>query len=135
MTDYLLDTDTFIYLLKHDTHVEVSLRAVGADAVALSVITVAEVLHGAYYSANPTDSLRETRALINNFTVIPLDAAIADLFGQIKTSLRRNGQILPDFDLLIGATAIATERTLVSNNTQHFRRLQPLGLALTNWKS
>lgn len=135
MTDYLLDTDTFIYLLKRDPRVEANLRAVGAHVVALSVITVAEVLHGAYYSANPTDSLRETRALINQFTVVSLDEAIADLFGQIKTTLRRSGQILADFDVLIGATAIATGRVLVSNNMQHFRRLQPLGLSLINWKS
>lgn len=135
MTNYPLDTDIFIYLLKHDSRVEANVRAVGVSVVALSVITVAEALHGAYYSANPTASLHETRALINQFTVIPLDEAIADLFGQIKTSLRRGGQVLPDFDLLIGATAIGAGRTLVSNNTQHFQRLQPLGLALTNWKS
>ncbi|HKV83961.1 MAG TPA: PIN domain-containing protein [Ktedonobacterales bacterium] len=135
MTEYVLDTDTFIYLLKHDARVEASLRTVGDGVVALSVVTVAEVLHGAYYSADPANSLRETQALIKRFTVIPLDEMIADTFGQIKTNLRRSGQILADFDVLSGATAIASGRTLVSNNMQHFRRLQPLGLTLINWKS
>jgi tRNA(fMet)-specific endonuclease VapC len=135
MTEYLLDTDTLIYLLKHEPRVEASLCVVGSEAVALSAVTVAEVLHGAYYSADPANSLQETRALIKQFTVIPLDEAIADTFARIKTNLRRSGQILADFDLLIGATAIASRRTLVSNNTQHFQRLQPLGLALINWKS
>ena len=43
--------------------------------------------------------------------------------------------MLADFDLLIGGTAIATSRTLVSNNTAHFGRLSAHGLNLTNWKS
>ena len=135
MTLYLLDTDTLVYLLKQNPGVEAKAKQIGDKAIALSVITVAEVLHGAYYSANPTRSLKQTRALIGRFAIISLDAGIADTFGKIKADLRRQGQILADFDLLIGATAIATGRTLVTNNTKHFQRLSASGLTLDNWKS
>ena len=135
MTQYLLDTDTFIYLLKHDRSVEQRAHAVGDGAIALSAITAAEVLHGAYFSTNPAQSLTETRALLGRFVVIPLDTPIADAFGRIKAELRRLGQVLADFDLLIGATVVVHNRTLVTHNTKHFLRVAPFGLSLEDWKT
>lgn len=135
MSSYLLDTDIFVYLLKHDQRVEAHTIAVGAGAIGISVITVAEVLHGAYFSVNPAQSLQVTQQLVSQYSVIELDTVIADKFGEIKAALRRQGQILADFDLLIGATAIVTGRTLVTNNTKHFQRLDAFGLTLENWKS
>lgn len=135
MTKYVLDTDTLIFLLKQNAGVQAHLQAVGARNAGLSVMTVAEVLHGAYYSSNPGQSLQDTRTLIKQFTIIRLNETIADTFGRVKAELRRQGQILADFDLLIGATAITTQRMLVTNNTQHFQRLSAFGLQLTNWKS
>lgn len=132
---YLLDTDTFIFLLKRDAKVTAKANAVGASDIALSAITVAEALHGAYYSADPIKSLRLTRALIAKYAIIDLDTLIADKFGEIKADLRRAGLILADFDLLIGATAIVAGRTFVTNNTRHFNRLISYGLVLENWKT
>jgi tRNA(fMet)-specific endonuclease VapC len=129
---YLLDTDICIFLLKGDA--KVTANAISVGDIALSAITVAEVLHGAYYSADPTSSLRLTRALITKYMVIDLDTPIAETFGEIKANLRRTGFILADFDLLIGATAIMTGRTLVTNNIQHFQRLAAYGLTIENWK-
>lgn len=133
MSDYLLDTDTFIFLLKHHPTVEAKARAVGMGRLALSAVSVTEVLHGAYYSANPSASLMAIRALIAQLAVITLDQAIADKFGEIKADLRRQGQILADFDLLIGATALVAGRILVTNNTKHFQRLGAYGLVIENW--
>jgi|SRR5689334_15162811 len=133
MSDYLLDTDTFIFLLKQHPKVEAKVRAVEIGRLALSAVSVAEVLHGAYYSANPSASLMATRGLIAQLAVITLDQTIADKFGEIKADLRRQGQILADFDLLIGATAIVAGRILVTNNIRHFQRLGAYGLAIENW--
>jgi hypothetical protein len=47
-------------LLKREPKVESRAQAVGFTDLALSVITVAEVLHGAYFSANPSHSLAMT---------------------------------------------------------------------------
>src|SRR5690242_10097570 len=116
MTEYLLDTDSFIFLLKHEPSVEAKALATGMHRIAVSAITVAEVLHGAYYSADPAASLLLTRALIGQLSVIDLGSAIADKFGEIKAELRRHGLLLADFDRLIGATAIVASRTLVTNN-------------------
>ncbi len=39
--------------------------------------------------------------------------------------------LLEDFDLLIAATALAHDRTLVTNNLDHFNRIPEL--QLENW--
>src|SRR5260370_37012384 len=103
--------------------------------IAVSAVTVAEVLHGAYYSTDPAARLLSTRALIGQLSVVDLDTAIADKFGEIKADLRRQGLLIADFDLLIGSTAIVAGRTLVTSNARHFLRLGAHGLLLENWKA
>lgn len=52
-------------------------------------------------------------------------------FAAEKARLAKAGQIIPDFDLLIGTTAIVHGMTLVTNNTKHFQRLK--GIELEDW--
>lgn len=46
---------------------------------------------------------------------------------------RREGEPLPDSDILIAAHAIELSAILVTDNTRHFRLFEPLGLQLENW--
>ncbi|WP_460972817.1 PIN domain-containing protein [Spirosoma migulaei] len=52
-------------------------------------------------------------------------------YARQKTALRRAGQTVDDFDLLIGATAIVHDLTLVTRNTRHFANMS--GIQLENW--
>jgi tRNA(fMet)-specific endonuclease VapC len=54
-----------------------------------------------------------------------------DVFAHEKARLSKSGMIIPDFDLLIGATAIANDLILVTNNEKHFSRLE--GITIENW--
>jgi len=45
--------------------------------------------------------------------------------------LRKSGKPIDDFDLLIGATAIANDLILVTNNIKHFENLKKI--KLENW--
>ena len=64
-------------------------------------------------------------------SVLPLSDSALKTFGQIKADLRKQGQPLADFDLLIASTALAAGRTLVTNNLRHYTRIS--GLQLENW--
>ncbi|MBD3308221.1 hypothetical protein GF339_17375 [candidate division KSB3 bacterium] len=48
------------------------------------------------------------------------------LYGEIEAVLEQAGQVIGDFDVLIGSTAIAHDATLVSGNERHFRRIVTL---------
>jgi tRNA(fMet)-specific endonuclease VapC len=58
--------------------------------------------------------------------ILGVDVATATLFGTLKAHLRTQGMCIEDLDLLIGATALAHDLTLVTNNADHFGRMDRL---------
>jgi tRNA(fMet)-specific endonuclease VapC len=70
---------------------------------------------------------------IQNLPVVPLTDPALRKCGELKTVLRRIGQTITEFDLLIASVAIAENYTLVTNNTRHYSRIS--NLQLENWIS
>jgi tRNA(fMet)-specific endonuclease VapC len=64
--------------------------------------------------------------------VIPIDTPVIETFSALKVRLERDGKRLDDFDVLIAATAIVLNYTLVTNNVKHFARIADLNV--TNWR-
>jgi len=128
---FLLDTDTLIYSLKGHENVVRNLEIHQWDPLKISVISLMELYYGSYKSAKITTNLAKVRRIENNFDTIPADFSIAETFGMIKSDLESKGTPLDDFDLVIAASALAYNLTLVTNNEKHFSRVE--GLKLTNW--
>jgi tRNA(fMet)-specific endonuclease VapC len=63
---------------------------------------------------------------------INLNTVITEEYAKIKSSLRKSGNLIDDFDILIGSTAIINNLILVTNNQQHFNRID--NLLTENWK-
>ena len=57
------------------------------------------------------------------------DAAIT--YAQLRNELEAQGNTISHMDMLIAASAIAEDDTLITNNTAHFSRIH--GLKLENW--
>ncbi len=54
--------------------------------------------------------------------------------GEIYGVLKQKGALPGEFDILIGATAMMNDLTLVTNNERHYRSLeQDIDLRLSNW--
>lgn len=132
---YLLDSDCFIFLMRQDIQLQTKAQQVGLGSIAISIITQAEVLFGAYNAANPAQNLAYTRSFVGQFQVIDLNEAIVDKYGEMRAAFKKSGQSLPNFDLLIGATAIIEQRVLVTSNLKHFNRMAQFGLVTENWKT
>jgi tRNA(fMet)-specific endonuclease VapC len=128
---YLLDTDTCIYWLKNRQSVRERVREVGWNQITICVITVAELYYGAYNSNRVTENLARAAFFIQNLPVLPLNNTALRRFGELKAELRRIGQPIADFDLLIASVALAAGYILVTNNTRHYERIT--GLQLENW--
>src|SRR5262245_59270027 len=128
---FLLDTDTCVYWLRGRESIRERVTAVGLATLGISIITLAELRYGAACSAQPEANQRAVDAFSEGIIVIGVDASIALAFGDIKAALRVQGMLLEDSDLLIGATARTYGLTLVTNNSEHFRRIP--GLSFDNW--
>jgi len=87
---------------------------------------------GARRSTDPTRSLARQKAFFARFISLPFDDAAADAYGRIRAHLLTAGTPIGPHDMLIAAIAVANGLTLVTHNTDEFRRVP--GLALEDWE-
>ncbi|MBW4563519.1 MAG: type II toxin-antitoxin system VapC family toxin [Mojavia pulchra JT2-VF2] len=128
---YLLDTDTCIYWIKDINSVRTKVRQIGWEQIYICSITVAELYFGAYNSQRIVENLARAEDFIQNLPVVPLTTPALKKFGELKAELRRLGQPITEFDLLIASVALTENYILVTNNTRHYSRIT--GLQLENW--
>ena len=124
--EYLVDTDWAIdYLHRADRRVR-RLEELFTEGVGLSVISLAELYDGLAGSKNP--DAEALHLFLEAVDVVPLDDAACQVFGEERARLREAGNLIGDMDILIGATAISNNLTLLTNNTRHFERMQGLNI-------
>lgn len=131
MLKYLLDTNIVIYVIKQRpiTALETFNRHHGR--MALSAITVAELVHGAEKSTQPERNLAVVEDFCSRLTILSYGEREAHQYGSIRAALERLGQPIGLNDLHIAAHARAQGLTLVSNNLREFERVP--GLLTENW--
>jgi tRNA(fMet)-specific endonuclease VapC len=106
-------------------------KSVENTDIAISIITLAELQYGASNSPRIQENADRVEGLRKLFSTLPLNNEITAMFGEQKTNLRKSGNLIADFDILIGSTAIVNGLILVTNNVRHFNRLS--GIMLENW--
>lgn len=131
MTKYLLDTCVCISMFRNEGQVRETLRRVGVKNCYISEITIAELYFGLAKAEDKKRKLEDIRQVQRLFRVIPAYSSFKE-YGEIRHSLEHSGQRVDQFDLLIGATAIHHNLTLVTSNLKHFERIQ--GLVIENWR-
>jgi tRNA(fMet)-specific endonuclease VapC len=67
-------------------------------------------------------------AMLDRFTILPMDLATAGQYARITAQLRRENQLIGTNDLWIAAAALAHGLELVTSNTAHFGRVAGLSL-------
>lgn len=127
---YLLDTNICIYLFKGRYGLRDKLCQVGLDNCYISEITLAELTYGALCSANVPKHTAEIEQLLKIVTVLPISPCIST-FAKVKSDLRKSGTLIDNFDLLIGATALANDLTMVTENVKHLCHIDRL--PIENW--
>lgn len=120
---YLLDTDWIIQALAGREPALRTLRDVAGSHVFVSLITIGELYERAFVSANPQAHLRDLRQFMAPHRHLGLSDPIMERFAETRATLRRRGQIIPDFDILIAATALHHDLTVLTFNLRHFERV------------
>ena len=96
------------------------------DGVAVSIVTIAELYEGVFLASQPEAVRASIQRVQQDFKVLGIDVETAERFGELRARLRRAGQLVPDLDLLIAATALRYGLTLCSQNVRHFQRIPGL---------
>jgi tRNA(fMet)-specific endonuclease VapC len=124
---YFLDTDTCIFALK-GTFAGIGQRmaTVGPDEIKVPAIVLAELVCGAVKSARPDISLRAVEKLLLPFEIVPFCRECARVHGRVRGGLELAGTRIGPHDLIIAATVLAHDGTLVTHNVREFRRVKAL---------
>jgi len=123
---YLVDTDWAIDYLNGQDRTRKRLEEIEESGLAFSIISLAEVYEGIYYSKDPEGNEKALLDFLQDVTLINIDEEISRLFGKERGRLRAVGKMTSDFDLLVGITARRYGLTLLTNNRRHFQNIDGL---------
>ena len=131
MLRYLLDTHIVIYVLKRRPPEVLPAFNANAGRMAISSITLAELLHGAEKSKRVSENLSAIEDFCSRLEVLPYGAKAAQHYGAIRAALEQLGQPIGVNDLHIAGHARSEGLVLVTNNVSEFVRVP--ALAVENW--
>lgn len=99
----------------------------------MSVIVFYELMYGAANSQRPVQNEEKVALFISSggISLHPFEADDAAIAGSIRAKLRRSGQTIGPYDLLIAAQALRHGATLITANTREFSRIP--GLMVVDW--
>ena len=128
----MLDTDICIYIIKRKPLIILTrLESLQPGQLGMSVITFAELMNGAKKSQHIEANVARLNALGELLEIRSFDQQAAIIYGDIRSSLEKRGEVIGGNDLLIAAHAMSLDWTLVTNNVREFGRIE--GLKLENW--
>ena len=124
---YLVDTDWVIDHLGGRQEVTNKLQELAPQGLALSIVSLAELYEGVYYSSDPVKAERVLKEFLTpDLTVLGINEEICQSFGKERGRLRKEGKTIGDLDLFIASTCLCHELTLLTNNREHFQRIKNL---------
>lgn len=121
----ILDTTFVIDVLNGDPSAE--RRRIELDErgdAAVSAVSVFELVEGAYLSDRTDDELATILEFLSRLYVLPVDGEIALLAGELSAELISRGERIEAEDVLIAATAVKNDASILTRNVDHFERLE-----------
>ena len=131
MIKYMLDTNILIYTIRNRPKKVREAFKKHSDYLAMSTVTLGELIYGAEKSAQSVRNLADIEALAARMDVVPFDSQAAIHFGQVKAELAKSGKLIGPYDLMIAGHARSRGLILITNNLREFKRVP--GLRVENW--
>jgi len=129
----ILDTSLLIQAERGHLDIDIFIRGREKEPFGLSVITVAELLHGVHRADSSKRRLKRSayvEKVIELFPVYPFDIAIARIYADIWAHLRRKGIQIGAHDLMIGSTALSLGFSVAIFDKRHFERIEGLKIEI-----
>lgn len=127
----ILDSSEIIALERNRGMVENLVTGREDEPFGISVVTVAELLHGVERADTETRKIRRqafVEKVIEMIPVFPFDTGVARIYAGIWASLARRGFTVGAHDLIIAATAISLDYTVITANRRDFEKIEGLRL-------
>ena len=99
----------------------------------LSVITVAELLHGVHRADSTKRRLKRSayvEKVIELFPVFVFEISIARIYSELWSDLSSKGIQIGAHDLIIGSTALSLGFSVATYNMRHFEKIEGLKIEI-----
>jgi tRNA(fMet)-specific endonuclease VapC len=125
---YLIDSDWVIDHLEGLPEAVQLLRDLAPDGLAISIISYIEVYQGVMRSPRPDEARASFEALMATLIRLDVSVEVAQRCAHVRETLRRQGRRVNSraLDLIIAATALEHDLTLVTRNTDDYRDIPGL---------
>ena len=122
---YLVDTTWVIEYLRGNKDIIQRLQTYRAEGLAIAIVSMAELYEGVFRSNNPAGNETILKDFLTGVTVLGIDEEVCIIFGREMARLRQVGMTVGDLDLLIAATALRHDLTLLTSD-RDFERVEHL---------
>jgi len=133
MKKICLDTDFIVALLRN--HPEAVKKAEEYDSVKAEISTTSmnafEIYLGAFRSRMAEKNVKQADDLLNAIKILELDLESSRKASEILSRLIRKGEPIDLRDAIIAGIALTNGCTLITRNTEHFKRIT--GLSIETW--
>ncbi len=123
---YLVDSDYVADYLGARPNAIQLLSSFAKDDLSISLITYGEIYEGIHFGRDPQKTTDVFQRFLRSVVILALTQPIMQRFARIRGALRRTGNIIGDFDILIAATAIQHNLILVTRNIKDYQRIPHL---------
>ncbi len=132
----LIDTSVFIELERRGMTIN-ELACVASDQpVALASITASELLVGVHRANTRVQKTRRSlfvEKILEVTPVFPFDLAAARIHAKLGAFLTTQGKRIGAHDLIIAATALANNCSVLTGNAREFNRVPDLNVTVPGW--
>jgi len=123
-----LDTDILVGLMRGEKNAIEKIRNFEKLRLPFSTtpINAMEMFKGAYRSSKSKENVKIVEELLQNLNMLEMNLTSAKIFGREAERLRKMGESIGEFDIIIASIVLAHDEVLVTRNVQHFQKIPML---------
>jgi tRNA(fMet)-specific endonuclease VapC len=125
----LIDSSVLIAAERGDLDLDNVIARYAEEDVAISAITASELLHGVHRAKTAAQRHRRqafVEGLLAQLPVIAFDITVARIHASLWANLAKRGTVVGERDLMIGATAVATDYSIATRDERSFPKIPGL---------
>jgi tRNA(fMet)-specific endonuclease VapC len=129
----ILDTSVLIEAERRKAEIDKLTEDREEEIFGISVITVAELLHGLHRADSTKRRLKRSayvEKIIELFPIYVFETSIARIYAELWSDLSKKGIQIGAHDLIIGSTALSLGFSVATRNMRHFERIEGLKIEI-----
>lgn len=123
MNGNLMDTNVIVRVLNGDRELINELSKI--SSLCTCTVVLGELMYGAAKSAHVVQNKQNAKSFCSRYPLLGVSNIVAEFYGEIKKDLLSHGNLMPENDMWIAATALANDMTVITQD-KHFEHIQNL---------